>query len=425
MLSSVYMLNLVDRGLMILLLQPIKVDLKLSDTQLGFLTGIAFGLFYAVLGIPIARWADRGNRVTITSIAIAAWGITVMGCLYVTDFTQLLIARVFAAIGESGCKPPTYSLVGDYFPKPAERTRALGIYMATGLLASLVSFLAGGWLNERYGWRTAFFIMGAPGLFLAVLVRSTIVEPRTQTADYWASERPVPSIKEVLVALFQRDSLRNLCLALVILYTMGLGMAPWYAAFMTRLHGMNTVELGNWFGAIFGIGGVAGALLGSYVSSLWFSDNERAQLRLSAVTVFFLLPFFIAFLTAPTKYGALASLVPLILAFNIFLGPAYALMQRLVPDQMRATTLAVIMLFINLIGMGLGPQLVGIMSDALAPTHGKYALRDAMLTMSLLAIWSSYHFWRASQNVKEDLAAMQQISMHTGIVGNGSAVGNS
>ena len=126
--TLIYGLNYLDRGLIVLLLQPIKDDLRLSDTQLGFLTGIAFALFYATLGLPIARWADRGNRVTITSAAIGLWGATVMSCVFVTNFVQLLLARVAAAVGEAGCMPPTYSLVGDYFPSPTQRARAMAVY---------------------------------------------------------------------------------------------------------------------------------------------------------------------------------------------------------------------------------------------------------------------------------------------------------
>jgi MFS family permease len=155
-LTLVYTLNYLDRGLIILLLQPIKEDLHISDTQLGFVTGIAFALFYATLGLPIARCADRGNRVTITSIAIGLWGGTVMLCLFVTNFVHLVFARIAAAIGESGCMPPTYSLVGDYFPAPAERTRAMATYWLASPVALLISLVAGGWLNERYGWRVTF-----------------------------------------------------------------------------------------------------------------------------------------------------------------------------------------------------------------------------------------------------------------------------
>jgi MFS family permease len=403
-LTTVYMLNLVDRGLMILLLQPIKEDLHLSDTQLGFLTGIAFGLFYATLGLPIARAADRGNRVTITSMAIGLWGVTVMACLFVTGYLQLVFARIAAAVGESGCKPPTYSLVGDYFPEPAARARAMAIYIAGSFVSALVSFIFGGWLNQRYGWRLTFFWMGIPGLLLAVLVKCTIVEPRAARAGLLVQPRPLPSLGAVLSTLWRQPSCRHLGMALILLYTLGAGLGPWYAAFMIRSHGMGTAELGIWFGLIFGVGGIAGALLGGYVASRWFSNNESGQMRMSAITVASVVPCFVAFLTLPRKEEALIALIPLVMVFSIFLGPTYALMQRLVVDEMRATTLAVVMLLANLIGMGVGPQVVGILSDLLKPILGTDSLRYAMLIMSLVALWAGYHFWRVARTVGEDLS---------------------
>jgi predicted MFS family arabinose efflux permease len=405
-LTFVYTLNLLDRGLITLLLQPIKEDLHLSDTKLGFLTGIAFGLFYATLGLPMARWADRGNRTTITSLAIALWGVTVMACLLVSSYTQLVFARIAAAVGESGCKPPTYSLIGDYFPEPGERTRALAVYIAGNSLASLISFILGGWLNERYGWRTAFFLIGVPGLILAAVVKLTVREPRTQVASANVYQRASPSIRTVLRALWNQRSFRHLSIALILLYSMGLGLGPWYAAFMMRSHGMGTGELGVWMGTIFGVSGITGVLLGGYVANRWFMNNEPGQMRMSAFAVTLIVPCFIAFLTLPQKHAALMALVPLVMVLSIFLGPTYALMQRLVTDEMRATTMAIVMLLANLIGMGVGPQIVGVLSDLLRPTFGTDSLRWAMLTMSLLAFWGSYHFWRVGRTVKEDLAAV-------------------
>lgn len=404
-LTSVYMLNLVDRGLIMLLLQPIKEDLLLSDTQLGMLTGIAFGLFYATLGLPIARWADRGNRVTITSLAIGLWGLTVMACLFVTSFLQLVVARMAAAVGESGCKPPTYSLVGDYYSAPAERTRAMAIYLTGNPLSSLVSFVIGGWLAELYGWRMTFFIMGIPGLLLAVLVKMTVVEPRTRTE--FARQHPqgaVPSTGEVLRTLWRQPSFRHLSIALTLLYAMCSGLAPWYAAFLMRSHGMSTAELGVWLGLIFSLAGLAGVLMGGYAASRWFGSNERGQMRMSAIAIVAVVPCFVAFLTLPHKYQALFSLIPLMMIFSFFLGPTYTLMQRLVVDEMRATMMATVMLLANLVGFGVGPQLVGILSDLLAPSLGTDALRYAMLIMSLVGLWAAVHFWIVSNNVQRDLA---------------------
>ncbi len=403
------MLNLVDRGLFSLLLQPIKEDLRLSDTQLGFLTGIAFGLFYATVGIPLARAADRGNRVNITAAAIGLWGLTVMACVGVTSFVQLVLARIAAAVGESGCKPPTYSLLGDYFPQPAERTRAMSVYLAGNSVAGLASFMLGGWLNQLYGWRLTFLILGLPGLVLAVLVKTTVTEPRTLVA---ASAIPPPAFKQVLGILWRQRTSRHLGIALILLYTLGQGLGPWYAAFMIRSHGIGTRELGLWLGPILGLGGVAGVLLGGYGAGRWFVGNERGQMRLSALSVALLVPCFIAFLTLRQKEHALLAMIPLIMVFSVFLGPTYVLMQRLVPENMRATMLAIVMLFANLIGMGVGPQLVGLLSDELAPAFGTESLRYAMLTLSFVGFWAACHFWRAGQFVARDLATSAEPWCH-------------
>jgi predicted MFS family arabinose efflux permease len=397
------MLNLVDRGLMMLLLEPIKLDLQLSDTQLGFVTGIAFGLFYATLGVPLARWADRGNRVTITALAIGLWGVTVMSCLFVANYVQLVCARIAAAVGEAGCKPPTYSLVGDYFTAPAARTRAMAIYWLGSPLAALTSFVVGGWLNDHYGWRATFFVLGIPGLFLALLVKLTLVEPRTRSKEFHAAPTSLPGMREVLGTLWGQKSCRHLCVALILLYSMGLGLGPWYAAFMIRHHGMDTSELGVWLGLILGLGGAAGILLGGYVAGRWFGDNARGQMRVSAVALSMLVPCFVAFLMVPEKQQALIALTPLMLAFNFFFAPTYALLQRLVAPDIRATTLALVMLLANLIGMGLGPQVIGIVSDLLVPVVGKDSLRYAMLMMSFVALWAGYHFWQVGRSVDADL----------------------
>jgi MFS family permease len=400
-LTTVYTLNFLDRNLIALLLQPIKEDLQLSDTQLGSLTGIAFGFFYATLGVPMARWADRGDRVTLTSLAIGMWSITVMACLFVANFVQLLFARIAAAIGESGCMPPTYSLVGDYFPQPAERTRAMAIYMAAGPVSALLSFTAGGWLNEHYGWRLTLFLMAIPGLAFALLVRMTIQEPRRLLPQ---AASPSPPMLEVLRALWRQPSTRHLILAFILLSTVGAGLAPWYAAFMMRSHAMGTAELGVWLGLIIGLSGIAGILTGGYVASRWFAHDERSQMRLSAALIATLVPCFALFLFLPDKHHALMALIPMMLVCNFFLGPAFALLQRLVADRMRATTLAVVMLLANLIGMGIGPQLVGVLSDLLLPALGTDSLRYAMLGVSSAALWSAYHFWHVGRTVRDDLA---------------------
>ena len=402
MLTLVLTMNFLDRGLVMLLLEPIRHDLALSDSQLGFLTGIAFALFYATLGMPLARWSDRGNRVNIASYAIFLWGLTVMACFFVVNFPQLVLARIAAGVGEAGAMPPTYSLVGDYFPGPSERTRAISIYWLGSPLAQLIGFVLGSRLHEHFGWRATFLIMGIPALFLAIIVKLTIQEPRANRSDL-QTVRSSASITDVMRVLWKQRTTRHLCVALVLTFTISLGMHPWYAAFMIRSHGMVIDQLGIWLGLIFGVAGIVGIFLGGYVSTRWFSRDERNQVRLTAVMTALLTPCFVLFLLLPESHQALIALIPLVITFNFFLGPIFALMQRLVVEEMRATTLAVIMLLANLIGMGLGPQIVGIVSDRLMPMVGDNSLRYSMLLMSSLALWAAYHFWRASRTVEGDL----------------------
>jgi MFS family permease len=396
-------MNFLDRGLIGLLLQPIKQDLHLSDTQLGFLTGIAFGLFYSVLGVPMARWADRGDRVTLTSIAIALWGLTVMTCLFVTNFYQLILARVAASIGEAGCLPPTYSLLGDYFKGSAERVRAMSVYWLAGPLSALLSFTLGGWLNQHLGWRLTFFVMGIPALLIAAVVKRTVVEPRVLQRPKGSGASLQPPLSKVLADLWSCRSSRHLMAAIILLFVMGLGLAPWYGAFLIRSHGMTIGELGVWLGLIFGLGGAAGTFLGGYLASRWFATNERGQMRFSAIAVGSQLPFFILFLFLTEKVHALIAFVPLVVTFNLFVGPSFALLQRLVAPQIRATTLAIVMLLGNLIGMGLGPQAVGLLSDWLQPALGTDSLRYAMLGVAFVTVWAAWHFWQAGRAMQGDL----------------------
>lgn len=414
-LTLVYTLNALDQNLVSLLLQPIKLELHLSDSQLGLLTGISFAFFYATIGVPIARCSDRGNRVNIASAAMALWGVTVMCCYFVGNFRQLVIARIAAAIGESGGMPPTYSLVGDYFASGIARTRAMTVYMLAGPLSVLISFAVGGWLNVHYGWRSAFVLMGAPGLVIALVLKLTVREPRTlatgRTSD--RSTRPPPPMMEVLDALRNGKSTRHLTVALILLYTMGAGLSQWYAAFLIRSHRMDTAELGAWLGAIFGLAGVAGVLLGGHVANRWFAYNEAGQMRSSGAAIALLAPALVLFLFAPEKHQALIALIPIAVACNFFFGPTFALLQRLVIDEMRATAVAVVMLLFNLIGMGIGPMLVGLLSDFLKPSCGEESLRYAMLSMSLLALWAAYHFWQVADAIRADLDAVITQSANT------------
>lgn len=402
-LTLAYTLTTLDGCLVSLLAQPIKLELHLSDTEVGLLTGVAFGLFFSLSGVPFARWADRGNRATITSIAVGVWSIAVMLCWTVTSFLQLLITRLFAGLGAGGCVPPTYSLLGDYFPASTERTYAMTMYMLAGPAAFLLSYVCGGWINDHFGWRAALFAMGAPGMVVACLMRFTVKERRP------AGHSSTKVVKRagmgiIWRALWQRRSARHLCTAIILVFLLGLGLSNWYATFMIRFHGMSTSELGLWLGPISGLGGIAGILAGGHAATRWFGEDERSQMRICALAMALEMPLYALFFFLPGKKGALMALLPLMIIANVTFGPIFALMQRLVEDDIRATTMALVMLLASLTGWVIGPQAIGALSDALTPYLGGESLRYAMALFSCVALWAGYHFCKAGTYIREDLA---------------------
>jgi predicted MFS family arabinose efflux permease len=296
-LLLVFAFNYVDRVALGLLQQDIKVDLGLSDTQLGFLTGIAFASFYSFMGIPIARWADRGNRVTIIAITTALWSAAVALCGIASNFLQLLLIRVGVAVGEAGCIPPAHSLIADCFTR-AERPRAVAIYMLGGPLSVVIGYFLAGWLNEFAGWRMTFWVLGLTGFPLAALAWFILREPRYQRPTIEAvsvthrAHRQVettaafeahPSLKEVCVTLWTSATFRHLLLCCSLSSFFGYGIGQWQPTFFIRSYGLGTGRLGTWFAVLYGLGGLLGTYWGGELASRYAVHNERVQLKAMAV----------------------------------------------------------------------------------------------------------------------------------------------
>jgi MFS family permease len=393
-----------------MLLQDIKVDLHLSDTQLGLLTGIAFALFYSIMGIPIARWADRGNRIAIIAITTAIWSAMVALYAIAGSFLQLLLIRVCAAVGEAGCNPPALSLISDHFNR-AERPRAIGKYTLGWPLCWLVGYFATGWMNELFGWRTTFVLLGLPGLAVAGLVWLTLSEPRLTKAGPVTvpntREDSSPTLREVSRGLWSSPTVRNLTAYLVVAAFFSTGAAQFQGAFLIRSYGLKTGELGTWFALIYGITG----FLGTYGGGEWASrravNNERLQLRVMAI-MYSCLAISVALIYLSTSfYMAIAMMAIAGLVSSIPSGPLYATVQTIVPPRTRATSAAIMGLLASLIGTGLGPLAAGALSDMLHPMFGKESLRYALLAFCPGYLWGGWHLWRASQTVGRDLEAAQ------------------
>lgn len=422
-LLVVHVFNYVDRQALGLLMQDIKVDLGLTDTQLGFLSGIAFALFYSVMGIPLARWADRGNRVAIITIATALWSAMVALSGLAGSFLQLLLIRVGVAVGEAGCFPPAHSLIADYFTR-AERPRAVAIFMLGSPLSVIAGYFLAGWLNEFYGWRMTFMLLGLPGLGLAALAWFTLKEPRRGQVPVivapcfditsFASQPSVavfspayPTMNEVCVTLWANNTFRHLLFGFSVATFFSYGIWQWQPAFFIRSYGLETGELGTWFTVIWGFGGLLGAYWGGEFASRHAPNNERLQLRAMAIMYCSFGVIAACTYLSPNEYLAFALMGLAAVGIATTYGPLFATIQTLVPERMRAMSVALLYLFANLIGMGLGPLATGALSDAFRLWVGDESLRYALLVLCPGYLWGGWHLWQGSRTVTRDLALVQ------------------
>ncbi|MEC7413946.1 MAG: MFS transporter [Pseudomonadota bacterium] len=404
LLTVVYTFNFIDRQLLSILQESIKADLLLSDQQLGLLTGIAFAMFYVTAGIPIARWADRGNRRNIVALAIGVWSFMTAISGLVQNYVQLLLARMGVGVGEAGGSPPAHSIISDIFP-PERRASALAFYSMGVNIGILFGFLAGGWLNEIFDWRTAFFVVGAPGLIIALIVRYTLREPIRGLSEQRQVETQTVPFSNVLNLLMSRPAFKHMAFGAALNAFAGYSTSSWTASFMIRSHGMSTGELGTWLAMIMGFGGAVGVFAGGVIAERLARKDVRWYVWLPALTGLICVPFMVANYMVAGAYTALiVSIIPGIL-FNVYLGNTLAMTHGLVGLRMRALASAILFFILNLIGLGLGPWVIGLLSDQLAPTLGQESLRHAMLyLLPAMMTWSVIHFYLASRTLKEDLA---------------------
>ncbi len=408
LLTLVYCFNFIDRQLIAILQESIKADLGLSDSQLGLLTGFAFAVFYVVAGIPIARWADRSNRRNIVALSLFAWSFMTAISGFVQNYLHLLLARVGVGVGEAGGSPPSHSIISDMFP-PERRASALGFYSMGVNIGILFGFLLGGWINEFFGWRVAFMVVGAPGILLALLVRFTIKEPiRGQSEAREASTDMVP-ITKVMSLLWRLRTFRHMAVGSGLSAFAGYAAANWNASYMIRSHGMGTGELGTWLALIMGVGGAIGVLGGALVADKLAQRDMRWHMWVPAITALISIPFVVAVYLMGGAYQALVlMIVPGILA-NVFLGSIIATTHRLVGLRMRALSSAVLFFVLNIIGLGAGPWTIGMASDLLAAQYGGESLRMALLfVVPPILLWSGFHYYQAAKSMKEDIAAAPQ-----------------
>lgn len=405
LLFLVGLLNYLDRFLIAILLPDMKAELELSDTQIGLITGLAFSVFYAAMGIPLARLSDRMSRRTILTAALAAWSTMTAVCGLVQNFAQLLIARILVGVGEAGSTPASHSLISDYYAR-SERASALGIYTMTTPAGIMVGFLIGGFITENFGWRTALFSFGLPGIAIAVLVYLLLKEPPRGASDGLVATHDVPPFWSAWRELLARPTFFHLCMAGGSFSFVFLAVIQWLPSYFDRSHGLGAAEIGTWLVFVIGIPQMLGLLTGGVLADRLARTDLRWPLWMSCGVVLSSAPFYwLVFLADDPTWAFLALCPPFFLGLMQG-GAQFSGIQNVAGVRMRAVAAGTMMLSLNLIG-GWGPQVVGLVSDLLSPRLGNDALRYALLAISFGgAFWTATHFYLAARTVREDLAAV-------------------
>jgi MFS family permease len=403
-LLAAYTLSYLDRQIVGVLLEPIKSEFALSDTQLGFLSGTAFALFYATLGIPVAWLADRGNRKRIIMWSLGIWSVMTAVCGFAQSFAQLAIARIGVGIGEAGSSPPSHSIIADLYARE-ERSGAMGILGLGAYIGSALGIFVGGLVAQAYGWRAAMLVAGLPGLVLVVVIKYALREPPRRAPEartHIAGDRA--SVWDGFRAVAASPAMTHLIAGITLLAFISYGKSQWTVSFVVRSYGLDIGAASLLVAPVTLLASGGGALLGGWLADRFGRRDPRYCAWVILVGQLAAMPFLLAwYFASDLRIGVPFWIISSVLA-NLFLGPTFAMIQSLAPVRQRATVAAIMLFILNLIGLGLGPQLVGIASDLLAPRFGAESLRYALAAASLVGVWGAYHYWRGGVHYAREIA---------------------
>lgn len=401
-LLLVFVFSHIDRNILNILVEPIKAELGVSDTVMGWLTGPAFAVFYATLAIPVARYADRGSRKAIIVVGLILWSVVTAAQGLVRVFWHLVVARIFVGIGEATTSPASHSMISDYYP-PARRAVPLSIFAAGGHIGMMAGYMFGGVINDWMGWRTAFVAVGLPGLLVALVFWFTVREPRRGQAET-VSDDEEPSFREVIGYLIRRPAFRHLNYSAVLYVVAIYGFNVWGPAFLMRVHGLSTSEAGLSFGPVTGIAGFLGTLASGALSDRMTTRDVRWAMWIPVVGAVSTIPFCVGFLFSPDPQLALVFYGAQVFLATFWMGPTFWVCQGLAKLRMRAMASALLLLSVNLLGMGLGPVLIGVLNDALRSGFGEASIRYSLLVLCVPMLWAAAHSLAVNRTLESDLA---------------------
>jgi predicted MFS family arabinose efflux permease len=396
-LTAVFAVNQLDRNILAITLNQIGVEFALSDTQLGLLSGALFAFVYAIFGFPVAWMAARGSRRNIIAAAVAIWSSLTIAMAGAQSFVQLALARLGVAIGEAGAIAPAHSMISDLYP-PNKRTSAMATFAAGANIGVLLAFLVGGIIGEALGWRWAFVIAGVPGLVLALLLRLSVAEPaRTETI----SIGPLSLFSKTVRTIFSDRGLFHAMCGIAVTGIVTFGALGWNAAFIIRAHGLSQALTGVYLALTLGIlGGIGTWASGAFADRLANNGSPRWRLGIVVVAILISKPFAIGFLLLPSTMGALACLAVSASLATVFWGPTYAFLHARVEPRMRPMATAIFLFVFNIVGVGIGPTVIGLASETVFAAQGTRSLGFAILTVQLAGAWGAWHYWQAAKTIR-------------------------
>lgn len=423
LLLTIYIFNFIDRSVVNILAEDIRNELGLLDWQIGLMSGFAFAVFYTFLGLPIARFAESNNRPWIIGAALAAWSAFTALCGFAQNFVQLVLARIGVGVGEAGCTPPAHSLITDYVPKE-KRASALAFYSMGTPLGGLVGLAVGGIVADAYGWRMAFLVCGLPGVVLAVIAVLTLIEPRTKQvmAEVRARQKSAQgdgaNFGQVMKVLATKSAFWLIALAAAVKAFIGYGHAPFTNSYFQRNFPDQIAELASTFGlqangfmglalgVMGGIAGAIGSLLGGWIADRYGARDLRAYVSVPGIASLITIPVYITAVSVDSVVVALCLLSVNGVLGTLWYGPVYATAQTIVPSHMRATAAAILLFVINLIGLGLGPLVVGFVSDYFSVGLGygpAQGVRWALIVSALAGFLAFGMFWLARSRIRTQM----------------------
>jgi len=407
-LTAVGTVNFVDRQILSVLAEPIRLELHLSDTQLGLLTGLSFALFYAIMGVPAAMLADRVHRVRLVATACLVWSLFTGACALATSFWQLALARFGVGVGEAGGTAPSLSILADYYP-PERRPAVIGLFTCNGPLGVFIGASLGGWAAEQFGWRGAFVLVAGIGLAASALLAFLVREPARGGLDPAPVRAPSPGAARLgptLRLFLSRPTLRLLLFSSGVSAFVSYGMLNWIPAYLMRVQQMPLSEMAKWFGPAaglcFGLGIWGGGALVNWAGK----RSIKAYAWAPGVSMLLTAPTLALAVMAPDWQTSLALMtLPMVLC-TMYVAPALALVQNLSPVAARATVTALILLAFNIVGLGGGPLAIGMLSDALAANQVADPLRVALLWVTPVAVLAALGYLAVSRVVGRDAEAV-------------------